>query len=163
MKDLFAPTYQELHTLTLDICKHIQIILEDWYGLDALDGIIAPSRGGLLVGTIVSHYFGVPLTPISYSSKIGRGDDKNHNNVLPVLPGGLYILVDDIIDSGHTFKELFEHYTLNSEIVTAAWYYKQGAVCRVPGTCGIVLPANAEFVSFPYEVAQYSSHDLQYN
>jgi len=146
MIDYSAPTYDELHELSLQICRQLCLL--------SFDGVIAPSRGGLLFGMIASHFFKVPLIPISYSSKKGKGDDKNHDNILPEIPTGNYLLVDDICDSGQTMLELMNFYAgeRNNVVYTAAWYCK-ASPAYFPTMYGVWDRNNKMgFINFPYEV-----------
>lgn len=110
----FYPTYTELHNACVDACddcfKHIK--------LTKVVGIV---RGGLLPAVIVSHKLDLPLIPISYSSKRGKGDDKSYSNVVPVFDkSDCILIVDDISDSGLTLKELVDIY--QSQGVTVITY-----------------------------------------
>lgn len=70
------------------------------------DGIVGLSRGGLIPAIILSHKLGLPVKPLTYSSKQGQGD-KHHDNIIPEwFSEGRWLVVDDIVDSGYTFKEL---------------------------------------------------------
>lgn len=74
------------------------------------DIIIAPNRGGLIPGVMLSHHFNIPLVPIIYSTR---------DFVQPISPSlyatlKLYVedfpinalLIEDIIDSGKTIADL---------------------------------------------------------
>jgi hypoxanthine phosphoribosyltransferase len=72
--------------------------------------IVAPCRGGLIPGTVLSHLLNIPLYPLVWSTRdfTKRFSDKN------MLPydltfagvGQRVLLVEDIIDSGRTAKEI---------------------------------------------------------
>lgn len=74
------------------------------------DAIVAPCRGGLVLGTVLSHKLGLPLYPIMWSCR-----DKTTANSVPVAVYDLAILkknillVEDIVDSGQTVQEIVEH------------------------------------------------------
>lgn len=117
-----------------------------------IDGVLAPVRGGLWHGVIASHRLNVPLTPIQYSSKKGAGDDKNHHNQLPEVSGRILYLVEDIVDSGHTMKEIVDFYVDRGQtVITAAFHYKEGAIFH-PNLYWWRIPSDSEFISYPYEI-----------
>lgn len=144
-KFITNPTYDQLHLAAVTIVREARTM--SW-----IDAVVAPSRGGLMFGVIASHKLNVLLVPIQYSSKTGNGDDKNHNNVLPMgFAGQTILLVDDIIDSGHTIKEISDHYTEQGiRVLTAAFHYKEGAVIA-PDLYFWRIPADSEFITYPYE------------
>lgn len=139
------PSYDMLHTAALVMVKEARKL--GW-----IDAIIAPVRGGLMFGVIASHKLNVPLVTVNYSSKTGAGDDKNHANVLPMGEyGQTILLVDDIVDTGNTMKEIVEHYTNKGlKVITAAFHYKEGAAFH-PDLYFWRIPADSEFISYPYE------------
>lgn len=143
-KFITNPTYDQLHLAAVTIVREARSI--SW-----IDAVVAPSRGGLMFGVVASHKLNVPLVPIKYSSKRGNGDDKNHINELPVIVANTILLVDDIIDSGHTIKEISDHYTEQGiRVLTAAFHYKEGAVIA-PDLYFWRIPADSEFITYPYE------------
>ena len=144
-KFITGPSYDQLHNAAITMVREARTL--GW-----IDGVLAPSRGGLWHGVIASHKLNVPLTPIQYSSKSGAGDDKNHANILPDVQGKTLYLVEDIVDSGRTMKEIVEHYTSHGHtIITAAFHYKESAVFH-PDLYFWRIPADSEFITYPYEV-----------
>jgi len=74
--------------------------------------IVAPVRGGLIPGVMLSHILGIPLFPITWSLR----DHKATEDVSPALcklvsknPGKHVLLVDDILDGGDTIKSILHH------------------------------------------------------
>lgn len=130
------------------------------------DRIIALARGGAILGVILSHRLNVPVTIVSYSSKKGKGDDRNHDNALPKVEGVNLLIVDDLTDSGHSMAEVVaayqngcasietsdSHIALRSDHVirTATMYAKEGAVLR-SDYYWHWLPKNSPFIHFPWE------------
>lgn len=93
-------SYDEFHQFTIQLADKIKYL--------EIDYIVAPVRGGLLPGNILSHYLKKDVLAIQWSTrdfnkKIHCSKIKNDlNNGLNLL------LVDDINDSGRTFIELIE-------------------------------------------------------
>lgn len=140
------PSYDQLHNAAITIVREARTI--GW-----IDTVVAPSRGGLLFGVIASHKLNVPFVPVQYSSKNGHGDDKDHENVLPDLPSNVHmiLLVDDIVDSGLTMKEISDFYTSKGiRVVTACYHYKETSEFR-PDLYFWRIPGDSEFINFPYE------------
>lgn len=141
------PSYDALHNAAVAMVREART-----YGV--IDAVIAPVRGGLMFGVIASHTLNVPVIPVAYSSKSGAGDDKNHLNQLPLLSPDVktILIVDDIIDSGHTLKEIVEHYKAFpfTKVMTAVFHYKVGAVF-VPDLYFWLIPADSGFINYPYE------------
>lgn len=126
----------------------------------SITAIVALSRGGLVPGVLASHYSGASLLPVTYSSKQGHGDNRNHANQLPDLteqyqdPINL-VIIDDICDSGKTKLEVYEHFVThtppNSQITTVALYQKEQAAFTVD-FYHWKIPQNGSWIVFPWEV-----------
>jgi adenine/guanine phosphoribosyltransferase-like PRPP-binding protein len=143
-KFITNPTYDQLHNAAITMVREARTLA--W-----IDKIVAPVRGGLWFGVIASHKLNVPLIPVHYSSKKGAGDDKNHENVLPDVDCETILIVDDIVDSGHTLNEIVEHYRRRGvQVFTAAFHYKEGAVFH-PDLYFWRIPSDSEFINYPYE------------
>lgn len=88
MKKLFLSHSDIIH-LTHEVIKEC---VRDKFVFDA---VVAPARGGLVVGNYISQYFDVPLIAL------------NKGYELYDLPNEINILVvDDINDTGATFNKL---------------------------------------------------------
>lgn len=82
----------------------------------ALDGfkpnaIVAPSRGGLGIGTMLSHYYDAPLFPIELSTRDHARDHSRSkimimNSLSRASMEGAILFIDDINDTGRTLSEL---------------------------------------------------------
>lgn len=115
--------------------------------------IVALSRGGLMLGVILSHNLSVPMVPIQYSSKHGKGDDRNHINDLPVIDDEVILVVDDIADSGHSLDEVcafYNHNDFGNIVYSASMYLKDGSV-HTPTVHWHSLALDAPFIHFPWE------------
>lgn len=114
--------------------------------------IIGLARGGLVPAVIISHILKLKMFPVSYSSKAGNGEYREYNNHLPEISAETLLIVDDIIDSGHTMKEVVEHYKSRAHnVLVASLYYKAGAA-TLPNFCWQNIPKDAPWIIFPWEV-----------
>lgn len=71
--------------------------------------VIAPVRGGLVPGVMMSHLLGIPLFPISYSLRDHKANEDIPDSVFEFVTRSTnkrVILIDDIIDAGDTIKGL---------------------------------------------------------
>lgn len=146
MITLTHPTYGNVETACLHIITEL-----DRKGIRPTK-IVALSRGGLMLGVILSHNLNVPMVPVQYSSKIGKGDDRNHDNVLPEITNETILVVDDIADSGHSLDDVVEFY-LNmkqNKVFSAAMYVKEGSVIT-PTVAWHTLVKTGPFIHFPWE------------
>jgi xanthine phosphoribosyltransferase len=145
---LLSPTYDDLHYACVGIAQYLK------NNLRPINLILGLSRGGLIPAVIISHILEVPMIPVSYSSKKGMGDDKNHQNTLPELNDKSILILDDIIDSGHTMKEVDTYYSLRSgnNVYTASLYYKERTpIVYTPTVHWITIPEDSNWVIFPWE------------
>jgi hypoxanthine phosphoribosyltransferase len=98
-------SWQEYHT---DMRKLKKLV--NYMSFDCVLGI---ARGGLVPAVELSNYFDIPLIPLRFSTRDFKFQD-NLDALIGVTDGGLvrynYILiVDDMIDSGKTMKELISN------------------------------------------------------
>lgn len=114
--------------------------------------IIALARGGAILGVTLSHRLNVPVTIVAYSSKKGKGDDRNHDNFLPQIDDENLLIVDDLTDSGHSMLEVADHYSSagTQRLKIATMYAKEGGVI-IPDFYWHWLPKNSPFIHFPWE------------
>lgn len=144
-KFITNPSYDQLHNAVITMVREARTI--SW-----IDYVMAPIRGGLFFGVIASHKLNVPLITISYSSKDGKGDDKNHDNVFPKIPANSTVyLIDDIVDSGKTMLEIVDHYKKeNVKVITSVCHFKEGAVYH-PDLYFWRVPKDSAFITYPWE------------
>jgi len=138
----------------------VSISLSDKISQFNPDVIVGLTRGGLLPGVILSHILNIPMNAVSYSSREGAGDDKNHINMIPEIPSDVnniddtppsILVVDDIIDSGRTMSEVRNQYELmGHKVMTAALYWKEDAV-STPDIFWQRIPTDSPWIIFPYE------------
>ena len=129
------------------------------------DYIIGIGRGGLVPATLISHLLDVPLIPINYSSEHGKGNDKHaRNTILPIVYGDITSgigsplsypvlgVVDDIVDSGNTMKEVKDFYNKQGHLVhTYCLVAKENAI-HIPDLYGTKVPLDSPWINFPWEL-----------
>lgn len=130
--------------------------------------IIGLTRGGLTPAVMLSHATGCPMHALDYSSNRGNGDQKRPNDTFPVDLIHRYstiLIVDEIVDTGHTLKDLTEEinkleHELNRwvDVFTIAVVYKDlpdGA--HVPTYHHIRIEPDAAHLwcVFPWERNEY--------
>lgn len=101
--------FSEAKGLVGNIARHIQ---KNNYKIVGVVGIV---RGGLPPATMLSHYFGVPLYIIDYSLRDRNNAQHFNNHAVEVIrdaygtvgQDGYILVVDDINDSGDTFKAIW--------------------------------------------------------
>jgi len=119
-----------------------------------VDTIVGIVRGGLMPAQELSHNMNVPMETINYSSKMGAGDNKNHNNVFPPIRGKSILLVDDICDSGKTLKEIHQYYSNQGyQVFSAAIYYKnlKEPDAFIPDVWAVKISKNFGWIVMPWE------------
>lgn len=144
---LTHPSFADIHSGCMDIAFQTKMRNAKF------DAILGVSRGGLIPATILSHKLNIPLIPITYSSVVGRGDDKNHPNVLPTVDYKSILIVDDICDSGYTLKELVDHYiNENTAVYTAVTHFKLlDNPVIIPNFYWLTVLEDNGWVHFPWE------------
>lgn len=114
-------SYSQIHQLCEDLAEKIE---QSNLQPQLIIGVV---RGGAIPAVILSHLLGVPCEMLNYSSLEGKGDDKNHSNLIPehLYGHAEVLLVDDICDSGATLAELSELFLAKGNVVhTATLAYK---------------------------------------
>lgn len=144
-----APTYNEIH----ESCRHIARYIKFNDRIKDVDLIVGIARGGLLPATIISHFLAIPMQTIFYSSKIGRGDNQDHNNELRSFTQHHILLVDDLTDTGNTMNELYKAYMEKGhKVTTAVIYYKELPDAHFePDVWAVKVTKNFGWITFPFE------------
>lgn len=144
-----SPSYDEIHNACVDFVNEIK---RQNMEVGTIAGV---ARGGLVPAVILSHMLDVPLITFSYSSKAGKGDDKNHDNQLPTLENfeGTLLIVDDICDSGQTLNEVVFHFNRQQiQTRTAVLFYKvHDDQVMIPDLCWRKILPEAGWITFPFE------------
>jgi hypothetical protein len=117
----YHPTFENI---TVDVANISKQIVNSGYTDFVIVGV---AKGGLVPAVILANLLKYPMRCVEYSSKTGKGDNKDHFNYVPSMLGGRLLIIDDICDSGKTFEELVQILRPNREIKTAALYTKQSS------------------------------------
>ncbi len=127
----------------------------------AFDQIICIARGGLRVGDVLSRIFEMPLAILSTHSYAAEGGTVRGELVIaehmtmtrPTL-GSRVLLVDDMVDSGHTLeavvRTLPQRFPVIRDMRTAVLWWKACSVYR-PDFHVDYLPDNP-WIHQPFEV-----------
>lgn len=105
----------------------------------AFDTILCLARGGVRVGDVISRVFEAPLGILAASSyRQAAGTVQGDLDIAPHITltrgklAGRILLVDDLVDSGHTFGKVRDHLLAQfpeiTEIRTAVIWYKAHSV-----------------------------------
>lgn len=102
-------SWDDYHRLVEELA--LQVHESAW----AFDAIVCLARGGLRVGDILSRVFERPLGVLftsTYREAAGREQGTmqvgEHICSAAPLPGGSWLLVDDLVDSGHTLAAIVQ-------------------------------------------------------
>lgn len=141
-------SYDDIHCLTENVISDVV------HSGAKFDYIVGLSRGGLLPATIASHYMGLRMEPLQWSTR-DHNLKIHHLGILDDLAGGAHILlIDDINDSGKTFIDLFADWQYNKQsskgIVTTATVL-QRYTTKLPSDYYGKLIENDDWVVFPWE------------
>ncbi len=123
--------------------------------------VICIARGGLRVGDVLSRIYELPLAILSTHSYTAEGGTvrgqliiAEHMTMTSPRLGDRVLLVDDMVDSGHTLeavhKELPQRFRHISDIRTAVVWYKACSVVK-PDYYVSYLPDNP-WIHQPFEV-----------
>lgn len=153
MKDLYV-SWDEYNRLIEKLAVKV------WDGGWQFDAIVCLARGGLRVGDVFSRLFDRPLGILftsSYRENAGTTQSalkigEQLSSAQP-LPGGRWLLVDDLADSGVTLQqvipELMRRHPEVLEIRTAV-LWRKGASVAMPDYVVEALPTNP-WIHQPFE------------
>lgn len=140
------PSWEEIHQITHDICKKIEI--------DGIDLLIGLSVGGLVPTALCSlelDYKAVAtISARSYEGNVQNGLILNNLPKKCDVEGRSILLIDDIVDSGKTLREikclLYGEYGAK-KVSSAALYVRKGTP-EYPDHWG---RETSQWVEFPWE------------
>jgi len=139
-----------------DSQKLSQAIL-DQNMLDDCKGIIAVARGGLLVSQLVANYLDIrrveSISVIGYDGMAQRDAQEFNGTPSPDIgDGGSWIVVDDLVDTGRSYRFIKEHFP-NAKYV--ALYAKPAG--KADAVITVEDFAQDTWIDFPWEVTSLVS------
>ena len=143
MEDKLLLTWEEYtrdcYTLARKIQKNAQ----------PFEGIVAIARGGLVTAGIIAPLLDIRIVESlclqSYSEEGVRGKMLQHN-LLDLSAARSYLVIDDLVDSGHTIN-----HTNNLGLFDSAVLYRKSNTLFEPTFFARELPAE-KWIVFPWEV-----------
>ena len=147
-------SYDEYHNLIEKLA--LKVFQSGWQ----FDTILCLARGGMRPGDILSRVFNKPLAIMSTSSyRADAGTVQGHLDIARFITtpkgeiAGRVLLVDDLADTGHTLKAVFEMLKSNSAPITelrSAVIWTKGVSTFVPDYSVEFLPTNP-WIHQPFE------------
>jgi uncharacterized protein len=148
-------SWEEYNTLVERLA--LQIFESNWQ----FNQIICIARGGLRVGDVLSRIYELPLAILSTHSYTAEGGTvrgqliiAEHMTMTAPRLGNVVLLVDDMVDSGHTLaavhRTLPQRFPHIAEVRTAVLWYKGHSVFK-PDYYVEHLPGNP-WINQPFEV-----------
>lgn len=157
-----------------DVLFSVSNWIQDCHDLedDVLDPetavIVGLTRGGLTPAVVMSHATGIGMHALDYSSNRGNGEAGRPNDKFPVdllTKYSTILIVDEIVDTGHTMKDLFDEIqdlidenNLKNQIRTFSIVYKEmpnSAFTPNYYTTHVAPDSCDKWVVFPWEVNPY--------
>jgi hypoxanthine phosphoribosyltransferase len=159
MKDLYV-SWDEYNRLIE------KLALKVWESAWSFDAILCLARGGLRVGDVMSRLFDRPLGVLftsSYRENAGTTQSRliisEHLSSAAPLPGGRWLLVDDLVDSGATLVEvipLLKQRHPQVQEIRSAVIWRKGASVAEPDYYIEHLPTNP-WIHQPFEEYDHMS------
>lgn len=101
------------------------------------DVVVGIARGGLVPAVELSHHLGLPLVCLNWQTRDGTPPDDFPTDVIDQISGKRVLFVDDICDSGETYKQIYDvllsqrHMMLKST-TSACLHYNSGETMFKP-------------------------------
>lgn len=111
-------------------------------------GILAIARGGVIVGTILSHMLDLPMALIigqSYGKDHSQGKVELSDIITMETLDGIWLGADDLLDSGKTIEAIREKYKIDFDV---AVLFDKGLAVERPD---FLIETRNEWIKFPYE------------
>jgi hypoxanthine phosphoribosyltransferase len=121
------------------------------------DYVVGIVRGGAIPAVYMSHHLNVPMKAVSWSTfHADQCRESAFDIAEDIIEGKKVLLIDDILDSGRTMKELFEDWRVKPEQVDTAVLIYNTAQPIQPKFYGRTIDrtTDSSWVNFWWEVSQ---------
>ena len=79
--------------------------------------VLGPSRGGLPIGVMLSHYFDIPFHGFEWQTRDGKIQNSSQlRSLLSKYNGKRVVIIDDINDTGTTLEGIHEIVTIEDMV-----------------------------------------------
>ncbi len=119
--------------------------------------IVAPARGGMMPGIMLSHYYNCQFIPLRFSTRdfvSNENQDQMRRLLTESLMHQSVLVVDDINDSGKTLNQIQQLYAgldFPADDVRYAVLLEKSSSCASADYVGEELYDDHEWIVFPYE------------
>ena len=118
--------------------------------------VLGPSRGGFPIGTMMSHYYGIPFHGFEWQTRDGKVQNSTQlRHLLSKYNGKRIVIIDDINDTGTTLQGIndvvtMEGMTDNVKYVVLLEKLSSNFASQI---CAVELDEEEEnnWIVFPYE------------
>lgn len=133
--------------------KYIDSIkkVAEYFQNQRFDVIIGLTRGGLIPAVLLSHELNIPMMPFNPHVLHTNGEPRE-NIELCISPSVIreILIIDDISDTGKTFKKTAEFFTKKGfNVTTASVYINKTTTVFKPNFA--LYDSHKKWVVFPYE------------
>ena len=161
MSALAYPTWAQVETGVSRLCLDIQRLSVKTHHDFQPTLVVGLARGGLIPAVRVSHLLNLPFAALSYSSPKGMGDNVESGNTTSLVEVLSYwkhlecknvIIVDDIVDSGHTMAFVAKMFAKNEwNVVTACLHLRETSVFT-PTFAWQTITKDDPWIVYPWEL-----------
>lgn len=159
------PTIRKQKSISRNEMKTlVQRFASEPYLYNNVDYIIAIAQGGNELGKMFATALRKPMFIVDYSSKAGKGDGKGKIIDFPTIRWKNLLLVDDILDSGHTINDIQNYYKeLGCNIQTFVLYYYDGNECKLENIAynTLLYGKDKPWIVFPWEKGYADSFNVR--
>jgi hypoxanthine phosphoribosyltransferase len=134
-----------------DIARIEKAVINSEKHYDYIVGIV---RGGAIPAVCLSHKLGLPMKCVSWSTFHGEQMKESAWDIAEDIADGKRVLVvDDILDSGRTFRELLEDWDAEREQIDIAVLIHNTDQGIVPDYCGRTIDKSIDpsWITFWWE------------
>jgi hypoxanthine phosphoribosyltransferase len=118
------------------------------------DYIVGIARGGLIPAVYLSHALGLPMRTVTWSTFHNHQVKEHALDIADdVLSGKKVLIVDDILDSGETFRELMADWEIALDMVDVAVLIYNNQQSTIPTYHGWEIDRSVitDWIVFPWE------------